>query len=69
MLLLLWNLIWVHAQAIYVHQFVCKRGWQSLGFCEIFSLETGIGLGQVFHYKVKLVHPFAIVTRFQYDYL
>ena len=21
------------------------------------------------HYKVKLVHPFAIVTRFQYDYL
>ena len=68
MLLLLWELICVHAQAIYIHQFVCNRGWQSLGFCEIFSLEIGIRLRQVFDYKVKLVHLFSIVTRFQYDY-
>ena len=59
----------MHAQAIYIHQFVCNRGWQSLGFCEFFSLETAISLRQVFDYKVKLVHIFCIVTRFQYDYL
>ena len=68
MFLLLWNLISLHAQAIYVHQFVYIREWQNLDVFEIFSLETGIGLRQKFDYKVKLVPLVSIVGRFQYDY-
>lgn len=54
----------MHDQAIYIHQVVCDRGWQTLGFSEIFVLEAGIGLRQMFDYKLKLVSTFSIVTRF-----
>ena len=38
-------------------------------FLNFFSLETGIGLMQVFDHEVKLVPPFSIATRFLSDYL
>ena len=60
MFLLPWNLIHVDTNVIYIQQVVCDSGCQSMCFSENFSLETGIGLRPLFHYKVKLLSLFSI---------